>query len=91
MNGGQQRAFVCGFGDPAAGVGGLAWDLGRPGALLLSEGELSAATFALEEGGDAATLEITAGERTVEATVDPADGRAPARRRRRSHRRRLHG
>ena len=77
MNGGQQQAFVCGFGDPAAGVGGLAWDIGEPGALLLSEGEVSAATFALEEGGDAATLEITAGERTVEATVSPRTAELP--------------
>ena len=77
MNGAQQQAFVCGFGDPATGVGGLAWDLGEPGALLLSEGEVSAATFALEEGGDAATLEITAGERTVEATVSPRTAELP--------------
>jgi hypothetical protein len=66
-----QDSFVCGFGDPAAGVGGLAWDLGEPGALLLSEGEVRPATFALEEGGDAATLEITAGDATIEATLSP--------------------
>ena len=77
MNATEQRAFVCGFGDPAAGVGGLAWDLGEPGALLLTEGEVSAATFALEEGGDAATLEITAGEMTVKATVTPRTAEIP--------------
>jgi hypothetical protein len=63
--------FVCGFGDSAAGVGGLAWDFGEPGALLLSDGEGRPATFALEEGGDAATLEITAGDATLEATLSP--------------------
>jgi hypothetical protein len=63
--------FICGFGDAAAGVGGLAWDFGEPGALLLNEGEARPATFALEEGGDAATLEITAGATTVEATLSP--------------------
>jgi hypothetical protein len=63
--------FVCGFGDPAAGIGGLAWDFGEPGALLLNEGEARPATFALEEGGDAATLEITAGDSTMEATLSP--------------------
>jgi hypothetical protein len=63
--------FVCGFGNAAAGVGGLAWDFGEPGALLLNEGEARPATFALEEGGDAATLEITAGDTTVEATLSP--------------------
>ena len=71
MNATAEDSFVCGFGDPAAGVGGLAWDFGEPGALLLSEGEVRAATFALEEGGGAATLEITADEATIEATLSP--------------------
>lgn len=77
MNGTAQKAFVCGFGDPAAGLGGLAWDFGEPGALLLSAGEVRPATFALEEGGDAATLEITAGETTVEATLSPRTADLP--------------
>jgi hypothetical protein len=77
MNAAEQRAFACGFGDPSTGVGGLAWDLGEPGALVLSEGEVSAASFALEEGGDAATLEITAGEMTVEATLTPRTAELP--------------
>ena len=77
MNGAGQRAFVCGFGDPSAGVGGLAWDLGEPGALLLAEGEVKGATFALEEGGDAATLEITAEETTIEATLSPRTAELP--------------
>jgi hypothetical protein len=71
MSAAERESFVCGFGDPAAGVGGLAWDLSEPGALLFSEGEVRPATFALEEGGDAATLEITAGETTIEATLSP--------------------
>jgi hypothetical protein len=70
MNGGQS-AIVCGFGDVAAGLGGLAWDIGRPGAVLLSKGEAQPATFALEEGGDAATLELTAGDLKLEATLAP--------------------
>jgi hypothetical protein len=75
MNDGAQ-ALVCSFGDPA-GVGGLAWDLGEPGALLLTDGEARPATFALEEGGDAATLEITAGDATVEATLIPRTAEIP--------------
>jgi hypothetical protein len=71
MNGARQVAFVCGFGDPSTGVGGLAWDLGEPGALVLSDGEVRPATFALEEGGDAATLEIIAGDVPTEATLSP--------------------
>jgi len=35
MNG-EARGFICGFGDVQAGLGGLAWDLGEPGAMLLS-------------------------------------------------------
>jgi hypothetical protein len=77
MNGGGQRFVVCGFGDPAAGIGGLAWDLGDPGALLLTDGRLEAAAFALEEGGDAASLEISAGDATVEATLSPRTAELP--------------
>ena len=69
--------FVCGFGDAAAGVGGLAWDFGEPGALLLSDGEAQSATFALEEGGDAATLELTTGDATLEATMSPRTAELP--------------
>ena len=65
----RQASLVCGFGDAAAGVAGLAWDLGEPGAVLLSEGEARAGTFALEEGGDAAVLEIAAGDASAEATL----------------------
>jgi hypothetical protein len=77
MNDVVQGFFVCGFGDSAAGVGALAWDLGQPGALLLSEGRLNAATFALEEGGNAATLEIATEDATVEATVSPRTAEIP--------------
>ena len=71
------RFFICGFGDPAAGLGGLAWDLGEPGALLLNDGRLDAASFALEEGGDAATLGLTAGDATIEATLSPRTAELP--------------
>lgn len=67
----MERFFVCGFGNTAAGLSGLAWDFGEPGALLLDEGEARPASFALEEGGDALTLEITAGGTTVDATLSP--------------------
>jgi hypothetical protein len=61
--------LVCGFGDAGTGLGGLAWDLGEPGAVLLSQGEARQGSFALEAGGDDATLEITAGEISVDATL----------------------
>ena len=77
MNGTGSRSFVCGFGDAAASVGGLAWDLGDPGALLLSEDGVRPATYSLEEGGDAATIEITAGDATIEATLSPRTAEIP--------------
>jgi hypothetical protein len=77
MNGGEQSAIVCGFSDVAAGIGGLAWDIGDPGGILLSGGEARPASFALEEGGDAATIEITAGDQTLEATLAPHTAEVP--------------
>jgi hypothetical protein len=65
------RAFVCGFGDVGAGLGGLAWDLGEPGALLFSKGEVRQATFALERDLETTTVEITSDGETVEATLAP--------------------
>jgi hypothetical protein len=67
----MERFFVCGFGDSATGLGGLAWDFGQPGALRLSDGEAAPGTFAIEEGGDAVTVEISAGDSTTEATLSP--------------------
>jgi hypothetical protein len=71
MSNAAHGPVLCGFGDAEAGLGGLAWDVGEPGALLLSEGEVRAATFALEEGGGATALEIRTGDVTVEATLIP--------------------
>ncbi len=70
-------AIVCGFGDVAGGIGGLAWDFGEPGAVLLSKDEALPASFAIEEGGDAATLELTAGDMTLEATLAPHTAEVP--------------
>ena len=67
----MEHFFVCGFGDPAAGLGGLAWDFGEPGALLLADGAVEPATFALEEGGDALTVEITGANSAINATLSP--------------------
>lgn len=67
----EARGFVCGFGDVQAGLGGLAWDLGEPGALLLSKGEVRQASFALEQDLETVTVEITAEADTVEATLAP--------------------
>ena len=79
-------ALVCGFGDLAAGIGGLAWDLGEPEAVLLSGDEVKPGSFALEEGGEAISVAITGEDGSIEADlviqatgeVD-AGGEAPAR------------
>jgi hypothetical protein len=77
MNDEGQSAIVCGFGDVSAGLGGLAWDLGEPGAVVLSDGEAQPASFAMEEGGDAATIEIEAPGVTLEATLVPHTAELP--------------
>ena len=64
-------SVVWAFGDVGAGLGGLAWDRGESGAVLLWEGEAGPGTFAIEEGGDAATLQISAATASVEATLTP--------------------
>src|SRR3954454_12803640 len=77
MNGVVEGFFVCGFGDPAAGIGALAWDFGEPGGLLLTGSGIEPATFALEEGGDAVTMEVTGGEAALEATLSPRTAAIP--------------
>jgi hypothetical protein len=72
-----EGSFVCGFGDPAAGIGALAWDFGEPGGLLLADGTVEPATFALEEGGDAVTMEITAESASFGATLSPRTAAIP--------------
>jgi hypothetical protein len=71
MSEGDQGTLACGFGDVASGLAGLAWELGQPAAALLERGEVHAGSFGLEEGGDAATVAITAGDAVVEAVLAP--------------------
>ena len=79
--------MVCGFGALESDLGGLAWELAGGGAILHSDRVTVPGGFALEEGGDAATLELSAGETTVEAVLVPeadavalpiAEGAGPA-------------
>jgi hypothetical protein len=71
MNG-EARSFVCAFGDLESGLGGMAWDLGEPAALLLSGGEVRQATFGLERDLDTTTVQITADDEVIDATLTPA-------------------
>jgi hypothetical protein len=68
-NGGA--AILCGFADVPSGLAGLAWELGEPAAALLEGGEVQQGSFALEEGGNAATLAISAGDSVFEAVLSP--------------------
>lgn len=60
--------LVCGFGDLGSGPGGLAWNLGGGGAILLGDEKASAADP--EFSTDAAGLKIALpGEHPIEATL----------------------
>src|SRR3954454_21612157 len=67
----ETRAFVCGFGDVKAGLCPQAWDLGEPGALILTKGAGRQATYAVEPDLETTTVQITADTDTVEATLAP--------------------
>jgi hypothetical protein len=67
----EDRALVCGFGDVSARLAGLAWELGQPAAMLLEGEGAAAGSFALEEGGDAATVAVSAGDQVLEAVLPP--------------------
>jgi hypothetical protein len=71
----ERHGLVCAFGDPDAGLGGVAWDLGEAGALLLHGDRVQRATFALEESGDAATIRLNSEDSAAEATIAPRDAR----------------
>ncbi|MFL5906263.1 MAG: hypothetical protein ACJ75Z_01540, partial [Solirubrobacterales bacterium] len=63
--------IVCSFGDLASGLGGLAWDLGGAAAIQLEDDDVRTGSFAIEEGGDAATVAISSGDDVVEAVLAP--------------------
>jgi len=67
----DQKVLVCSFGDLASGLGGMAWDLGQAAGIELVGDEVRAGTFGIEEGGDAATVAIGAGDELLEAVLAP--------------------
>jgi hypothetical protein len=77
---------VCGFFDLAAGLGGLAWNLGARGGLLMSDGEVSDAEAEISEEEGAVLLRLATDKAKLEVTIAPragalslvtADGSAP--------------
>jgi len=67
-------AIVCGFSDLAAGVGGLAWELGGRGGLLLNSNEVQEAEVGISPEGEGVRLEMRTKGVEVEATLVPSPG-----------------
>jgi hypothetical protein len=67
-------AIVGGFSDLAAGLGGLAWQLGGSGGLLLNGNEVQEAEVDLVAEDDGVRLEMRAAGAEVEAVLTPSAG-----------------
>jgi hypothetical protein len=67
-------AIVCGFSDLAVGVGGVAWELGGRGGLLLNSNEVQEAEVGISPGGEGVRLEMRTNGAEVEATLVPRPG-----------------
>ncbi|MGZ8667436.1 MAG: hypothetical protein ACXWZM_10050 [Solirubrobacterales bacterium] len=73
----ERGAVICGFWDEPAKLAGLAWDLGAPGGLLWSDGELSAASAEIDGGGEGVRFRLDAGGDAYEAELSPLPAEAP--------------
>lgn len=74
MSAGPAGAMVCGFFDLAGGVGGLAWELGERGGLLLSGDKVEEAETRISVDEGTTRLEMGTDERGVEVTLVPRPG-----------------
>ncbi len=74
MSDGGSAAIVCGFSDLAAGVGGVAWELGGRGGLLLNSNEVQEAEVGISPEGEGVRLEMRTKGAEVEATLVPSPG-----------------
>jgi hypothetical protein len=61
------ESLVCGFGALESGLGGLAWNLEGGGGVLLTDGTTSAGTATIAANGRDARIQISDGERAVDA------------------------
>jgi hypothetical protein len=66
--------IVGGFSDLAAGLGGLAWQLGGSGGLLRRNDEVQEAHVGFSREGEGMRLEMRAEGAEVEATLAPSVG-----------------
>jgi hypothetical protein len=71
MSEGSAGALVCGFFDLAGGVGGLAWELGARGGLLLSGDEVRTAEPEISEEDGETGIVLTAGNEELRAKLAP--------------------
>ena len=74
MSDGGPAAIVCGFSDLAAGVGGVAWELGGRSGLLLNGNEVQEAEVGISPEGEGVRLEMRTKGAEVEATLVPSPG-----------------
>ena len=64
-------ALVCGFSDLSAGLGGLAWELGGRGGLLLSDNSVRKAEVDYSQEGEEVRLSMSSEGAEVEVTLAP--------------------
>jgi hypothetical protein len=74
MSDDEPAAIVCGFSDLAAGIGGLAWQLGVGGGLLLRNNEVQEAEVRFSFEDEGVRLELRSSDTKVEATLTPSAG-----------------
>jgi hypothetical protein len=65
-------ALVCGFSDLSAGLGGLAWELGGRGGLLLSDNAVRKADVNYFQDGEELRVSMTCEGTEVELTLTPS-------------------
>jgi hypothetical protein len=73
MNDGP-AAIVCGFSDLAAGLGGLAWELGSRGGLVLSDNSVREAEIGISREGEDVRLEMRAEDAQLEVALTTSAG-----------------
>jgi hypothetical protein len=71
MREGAPTALVCGFSDLAAGLGGLAWELGRRGGLLLRDNSVRKAEVDYSQDAGELRLSMSSEDAEVEMTLAP--------------------
>jgi hypothetical protein len=71
MSAERAGGLVCGFFDLAGGLGGLAWELGSRGGLVLSADEVRPAEVEISEGEGKTEIGLATAEGKLEATLTP--------------------